>query len=606
MNIFRDRESLKIMINKITFIEQYNNTMKFVSGYYSEPYLGYIEELTDDLSEVVKSKQFDLGSKEYVTKINLGKPYRIVIRDEKSKDVSKSNVFYSGNLTIKEMIAQIFRLSNIDKEKIEKEYNKLMYSIEGYEWTDLIKHVAQLYKNGSKETKYSFYCFLQELVKRYNYLSSENNAEVTNLDEHFGTITFNDSTTKAIFSSVDSGEHHSIINNFISDTQKTRTTQDALYIVYLYKNELLTAKYFYFEPNDEMKKVLRETRVTVENKKNEAASNNLSVPSVYVDLDEEEKEHYQLEQLIRPKNIFVKLPEVYMDYPNIKFEFDKIKCLDFIKASPFKYYLTINETDVLYNPTVNRRIEIDPEYGFLFVNIRDYELRNEEYFYYIEDENGMIISDIHILRREDREIEVFEDYLLKKKDICMIEYNKKINTLMEQMRVDDKTRSFVKKLVDKISHNDSLALLDILSKEINTIPNKFDEMLSILHTLLVNQTLYSEYDKDICSELKYKAYGRTIALSSRKPNTLFQITQIGAKNENIYNEIYVNVGSDTAADFVINRNTKYCFIRAIDLDTGNISGFVLFNFPSNTSTYYVREYLVKLTEVASLGGNYTS
>ena len=170
MSIFRDRESLKMMINKITFIEQYNNIMKFVSGYYSEPYIGYIEELSDDLSEIISTKQFELGSKEYVVKVNLGKPYCIAIRDKKSTDISKSNIVYSGNLTMKEMIAQIIRSSNINKEKIEKEYNKVMYDIEKYEWIDLIEHVIELYKNAKEETKYSFYCFLQGLIKKYNYL----------------------------------------------------------------------------------------------------------------------------------------------------------------------------------------------------------------------------------------------------------------------------------------------------------------------------------------------------------------------------------------------------------------------------------------------------
>lgn len=595
-----------MMTNKITFIEQNNNIMKFVSGYYSEPYIGYIEELSDDLSEVINTKQFELGSKEYVVKVKLGKPYCIAIRDKELKDISKSNVFYSGNLTMKEMIAQVIHSSNINKEKIEKEYNKLMYDIENYEWIDLIKHVVELYKNANEETKYSFYCFLQGLIKRYNYLSSENNEEITILDEYCSTITFNDSTTKAIFSSSDTGKYHTIINNYISDTQKTRTDQDILYFVYLYKNELLAAKYFYFEPNDKIKKILRETKVITENKKNEAINNNLSVPSVYVDLDEEEKTYYQLEQLIRPRNIFIKLPEVYMDYPNIKFEFNEIKCLDFIKASPFKYYLTINETDVLYDPTVNRRIEIDPEYGFLFVNIRDYGIRNEEYFYYIEDENGTIVSDIHIFRRDDREIEGFEDYLLKKKDISTIEYNKKINTLLEQIKSDDATKSFIKKFIDKISHDDTLTLLDILSEKINTIPNKFDVMPSILYALLVNQTLCGEYNKDICPELKYKAYEKTIALSSKKPNTLFQITRTGERNENIYDEIYINVDSNTATDFTIDKKAKHCFVRAIDLDTSNISGFILLSFPNNTSTYYTREYLTKLTEVTPVGGNYTS
>ena len=594
------------MRNKIIFIEQYDNRIIFMSGYYSEPYTMFFEELSDDESDVVKSKEMELGSKEYIVKTELGKTYRVSVRSKDTNEEVESQVFYLGNLTRKETIDQIIKTYDINKENILVEYNRLLYNLDNLSWVDTINYLINAYKEADKDTKKDFYFFIQGLIERYNYFSVMNNGEHVTLDNYFGTISFLDSTDSAMFYVRSLGRENTINNIYISEIQKIKTLQEKLCEVYLRKNGLTISKLFYFEPNDVFKKEIREQLVKIKERKENAMENNLTVPSVYVDLTEEEKSLYQLEQSTYPRNVFVKLPEVYADYPNIKFEFGRIKCLDFIEASPFKYYLTINEIDILHDPRVNRRIEIDPSDEFLFVNIRDYGIRNEGYFFFIEDENGTIVSDIHVFKRNDRSIESYTDYLLKKKEMSVLDYKKKTNALLTALKADDVAKSFIRKLIDKIENNDALSLLDVFSSEINNISNKHDNLFQILNIMLVNQTMQSQYSKDICTELKYKAYARTIALSAKKENTLFLVTQIGAQKSNFFEEIYIYNSSKTAVDFTISRDTRYFFVRAIDLDTGEISGFILLNFPDQTSTYYAKEYLISLSEVKPLGGNYSS
>ena len=179
------------MSNKITFIEHYDNRIKFISGYYSEPYVAVWEELSKDNSIIIKTEEISLGSKEYIVPTEIGKTYRLIIKDKKSSEEIESHIFYSGNLTIKEIIDQIIKTRNINKEKFLKEYNKLIAEINPIEWIDLINHAMQLYVNASNEEKMSFYSLLQGLIERYNYFSSSNNGEHVLLDNYFSTILFN-------------------------------------------------------------------------------------------------------------------------------------------------------------------------------------------------------------------------------------------------------------------------------------------------------------------------------------------------------------------------------------------------------------------------------
>ena len=582
------------MSKKIIFVEQYDNKIKLLSGYCAGKYTAFWNEVTED-NKIARSVPIELGSREYILEAELDKSYSFVV---KNNDIEIEKVsLYVGKLTMKETIDQIIRTYKINIEIIRKEYNNIIKKIDELDWAGLLDIIAEYYTKEKDDKKYVFYLLLSNLIERYNYNAEYNNGKHILFDKYFDNIVFNTSIDTVLFFSKKNGKRITTENQYITTERKIKTDTDILFDVTIFKENAIISKMFYFKPCDEIKLKLQQDKIYIEEKKKEALENNLTVPSVYVDMTEQEKTWYQYEQLIRPKNIFVKLPEVYADYPNIKFEFSKTKCLDLIKASSRKYYLTINEIDVLYDKNINRRIDIDPEKDVLFVNIRDYGLRDEPYFYFIEDEDGVIISDIHIFEKKDRTLDSMTDYFLKKKEIKMLNFKKNLNQLFSDMNTEPTIKSFINQAIDKILHNDDLVLLDLFSEDILLYKNRHDNLIDILYTLLVNQTMYGDYSKDFCSELKYKAYERTIALSAQKQDVLYCITQMGAQNDSYYEESYVAETYNTAVDFRIDNNTKYCFIRAIDLETSCISGFSLFDYTNKSSDYCVREYMLGVKNI---------
>lgn len=582
-------------MSNIIFVEQYDNRIKILSDYYSEPCTAEWNKKSEDDIDSIPPVKIELGSREYILKAELNANYSLDIKEDGS--VIDSYEFYSGNLSIKEHIDQIIRMYDIDLNNTQKEYRDIVKKIESSDWIDILNFIVSLYKKATNQKKYEMFLLLDGLIDRYNYNVEYNNGKFVTLNTFDNTVSFDRPIQKILFCSTINNRQHFINNSYIKENFKTKTLQDILYGVYLYQDNRMISRLFYFEPNNEIKRLIRDNKIYIEEKKKESIENNLSDPSVYVDLTEEEKGYYQAEQLVYPKNILIKIPKAYGDYPNIKFVFEEKKCLDFIKASPLEYFLVVNEIDVLYNPSANRRIKIDPEKTSMFISIRDYGIRNEEYFYYIEDENGTIISDIHILRRDDRTIEAYEDYFLKKKEIQMLTFKKETSTTLEAIKANEETIAIIKKMIDKIQNNDELDKLDLFSSETIFLPNRYDTIADILYILSVNQTLQSDYDKDICNTLKYNPKERKIALYSKKENTLFSIIQVGVKNSNEYKEIYIAGTQGTSIDFRINLNTKTCIIRAIDLTTSKFSGFVLIEYPNKTDKYYAKEYLIELEEV---------
>lgn len=583
-------------MNNIIFVEQYDNRIKLLSEYYSEPYTASWNKINEDEVSIISSKNIDLGSREYVLGTALGENYSLSVI-ENNKEIESYN-FYTGNLTIKEHIDQIIQLYNIDMTNLQKEYRELIKKIESADWIDIFMFIFSLYQKANSEEKYRLYLLLDGLITRYNYNVECNNGKYITFDTLSSTITFDRPIKKAMFYSVNDQKRHFIINSFIEDSFKTKTLKDVIYKVYLYNDSnKMVSQFLYFEPNEEIKQIIRNNKTYVTEKQREAIENNLSVPSIYVDFIEEEKEYYQLEQIIRPQNIFIKLPKVYEDYPNIKFVFEEKKCLDFIKESSFNYFLVINEMDVLYDPIVNRRVAIDADNNYLLVNMRDYGIRNEPYFYYIEDENGTIVSDIHVLQRNDRSIETYDDYLSKKKEVRMLDLKKETNTTLQAIRSEDTVVKSVRKIIDKIQNDEELNELDLISQETIFLPSQYDTISKDLYALSVSQTLQGDYDKNICNEIKYTAKERKLALYSQKKYTMFSIIEVGAKNSYEYKETFVMGKFDTAVDFRISINTNVCIVRAIDLDTNKISGFVFIEYPNKTTKYYAKEYLIKLEGV---------
>lgn len=578
-------------MSNIIFVEQYDNRIKILSDYYSEPYTAEWNRTRKDVPPV----KIGLGSREYILKTELDTNYSL---DIKENDVIVSSYeFYSGSLSIKEYIDQIIRMYNIDLDETQKEYRDIIKKTESADWIDIFGFIVSLYKKANDQRKYEMFLLLDGLIDRYNYNVEYNNGKFITLSAFDNTVSFDRPIQKILLCSMTDNKQHFVNNSYIDESFRTKTLQDVLYKVYLYQNNRVVSQLFYFEPDNETKKLIRNNKIYIEEKKKESIENNLSDPSVYVDLTEEEKGYYQTEQLVYPKNVFVKIPEAYGDYPNIKFVFEEKKCLDFIKASPLEYFLVVNEIDVLYSPSANRRIKIDPKKTSMLVNIRDYGIRNEEYFYYIEDENGTIISDIHILRRDDRVIEVYKDYFLKKKEIQMLAFKKETSTTLQAVKTNEETIAIIKKMIDKIQNDDELDKLDLFSAETIFLPNQYDMIADILYILSINQTLQSDYDKDICNTLEYTPKERKIALYSKKEDTLFSIMQVGSKNSYKYEETYISGTQGTSIDFRIDLNTKACIIRAIDLTTGKVSGFVLIEYPNKTAKYYAKEYLIELKEV---------
>lgn len=582
-------------MSNIIFAEQYDNRIKILSDYYSEPYTAEWNRTKKDVPQNVPPVKLELGSREYILKTELNANYSLDIKE--NDIVISSYEFYSGNLSIKEHIDQIIRMYDINLDETQKEYRDIIKKTESADWIDIFNFIVSLYKKANNQQKYEMFLLLDGLIDRYNYNVEYNNGKIVTLNAFDNTVSFDRPIQKILFCSAIDNRQHFVNNSYIEETFKTKTLQDVLYKVYLYQDNRVISQLFYFEPDNETKKLIRNNKIYIEEKKKESIENNLSDPSVYVDLTEEEKGYYQTEQLVYPKNVFVKIPRAYGDYPNIKFVFEEKKCLDFIKASPLEYFLVVNEIDVLYSPSTNRRIKIDPEKTSMFVNIRDYGIRNEEYFYYIEDENGTIISDIHILRRDDRTIETYEDYFLKKKEIQMLAFKKETGTTLQAVKANEETIAIIKKMIDKVQNNNELDKLDLFSTETIFLPNQYDTIADILYILSINQTLQSDYDKDICNTLKYNSKERKIALYSKKEDTLFSIMQVGSKNSYEYEEIYIAGIQGTSVDFRIDSNTKACIIRAIDLTTSKVSGFVLIEYPNKAAKYYAKEYLIELKEV---------
>lgn len=585
-------------MNDIIFIEQYDNRIKLLSNYCSNQYSFYtasLDKISADGLSIESSKNIDLGSREYVLKTNLDTNYYFSVK--KNGTEIESYPLYTGKLTIKEHIDQIIQVYNIDMSNMQKEYREIVKKTETAEWSEIFAQIILLYKKVNGQEKYKIFLLLEGLINRYNYNTEYHNGNFIELCTYDSTLKFNRPIDRAFFCSVADGNRHFIINSYIDDFYKTKTLQDTLYRIYLYNKNKIVSSIYYFEPNNAVKKFIRNDKIYTEEKKREAIENNLFVPSVYVNLTEEEKIFYQFEQLVRPKNIFVKLPNIYEEYPNIKFVFEDIKCLDFIKESSFDYFLVINEEDVLCSSNASRRIKIDLNKNSMLVNIHDYGIRNEAYFYYIEDEKGTVISDVHVFKRDDRSVNIYEDYSLKKKEIQMIEFKKETNTVLNAIKTSEENIGIIRKMIDKIEHDNELSKLDIFSTEVIFIANQYDIMADTVYALSINQTIQSDYDKDICDKLKYSSKERKIALYSKVKSTLFSIIQIGDKNSYEYTETYVLGKQDASIDFKINIDTRICVVRGINLNTNMISGFVLIEYPSKTAKYYAKEYLIELEEV---------
>ena len=546
--------------------------------------------------------------------IFLGNYYNLpdlVIQDTRTKkftiykDIAKSNrkdnVFYFPCFTIDNLIYGEYIIYAFNSET--KEYSipinititgatksrmlKMAAEFSGYKNNQTIEYFSETltgddnyilkilneYKKAkTKENKFLFAELLQNFVKILNTrIKGFNvNTNLFYLDNDSGILHTSPEANNILKIDIETKQPVTIFCSPSQFEYQFSVCENKLFLyVELNKENLPINLFFSFTPTIEINNQIKEKRIKYLKEYNQTLEVELSYPEHYFNFTDKEKKYILLLSKIQPSPPLLSTPSIELYDRNIIFYFDEEELKLFDKW-PQSLQLAYVETELSLSKDYVKHIGIvDREMEFQFT---DLDLIDEDYFYWIEDINGHILSNVGIIPCDkNTPIEINENidpFWIYKYNDHLIPYTINNHNDVSQILTEISAAFLSTANCSIVNYYHKLILETIKQRKIGLIP-------SMIRTVMEDRIVYNNYrviffNNPILTRNKDK----TITMPMMG-NAMFVFESYTKDNEFVYDIIKSNSLDNIEYEF---NNCQYGIIWAFDSFTYTLSGFVLLDY----------------------------
>lgn len=322
---------------------------------------------------------------------------------------------------------------------------------------------------------------------------------------------------------------------------------------------------------------------------------NVDYPNSYMDFSDNERELLALVDKLTPIQPLIKEPTLAYDVGIITVQ---VKDIALLIALNKDFYLSIREPELALDPNDQRRIKISgEEFQFYASSLM---IVDENYLYWIEDANGMILSPVKLFSLSSI------DYSDGTIEMPKVEFNERIRQLAlynySSHLIPYLANNFTeyKELIMnafKSAETDESTGVEDLSKTILKLlclRQNYSKLRACIRAMMEDRTIYGNYLVEfLASPVRFKYKENTVVMPP-KQNCLF-----------VFDKYTTDQGLETTYIMSqINAATEYRFydcdygvIWCIDTDTYKTSGFILLDFSTKQLEPYSYKFLIDELEV---------
>lgn len=464
---------------------------------------------------------------------------------------------------------------------------------------DMISFLFDKYNEVAEENKEKTARLLIEYIALVNRRLQNEFLTPTEMtpDKESGVIPLDDLCSRLLRYDLINGKVEQIPKQIMQTEFKPQESEDSLYLyVQISDRGIPVNFYISFTPSHEILNELRTEKIARDEQYQRALEKTISYPKNYLSFTDTERPLLSVIENIQPSISLLKAPRLYPEYGECHAQFDE-DTLKMLSLWPDRFYLAINEPDMALESESRRRIRI-PGRDFSFYR-DELSLAGEDYLYWVEDEIGIIYSDIKVLqmRQTDNILGVEED-------------SEKTQELNERLRLlniykyAEHLQSFVQAEYPQSSESvkNGISACEV-DDEIDTsnmgekilryacIPEFRGRFVDLALAVLKDRLIYGRYIVDFFgTSIKVNANSDTVALP---PSKLSDVTyKIEKFNINGNHSLeYVKAERMTAIDYRF-FNTSFAVVSAIDMGSGRTSGFLLLDFENETPKVIIKKFLM--------------
>ena len=589
--------------NTILPVDVYGDTVKmiFCGDYFDHKYI--IAENTrtkEKLSSVVSDDDL------YTDSLYKYKCYDF------SKLPEGEYVFYTSNnedsrssgikLTVTQedkdaILLRAIDLYNIRNDSAVREYcNKVKND------NDIILDIFKKYKNTENEKDkqdyaYALYGYIDILNTRTKKLSLTSTKFY--IDSDTNSFEFEPNCQYVLRFDIGRNKIDKFEKAILNESYTVLEEDDSLYVYFEFNERGLISNYtLSFVPNNSIRTAIKKAKMDIEKTYQRALERTVDYPLAYLTFSDKELEFISIIDKLRLDVPLFKVPDLSYEYGYIKITppEEYAKLFDLIADN---LYLAINEPE--YCLQDNRRR----------VQMRSYEftqyvdklgLGAEPYIYWLESENGTIVSDIKVIdlssdiepidilydsgfnKDLNERIRKFDIYHYKKHLIPYIY----INAYDKNSMLDDAI-----KICDEDEISDSPNIARHILEQNFTKNNLFD-FEELAEAVMEDKFVYGRINQYMFSDPIYYRYKKNTIVLPIAKNVVYHIEMFNL--EDGYHDEYIPSSSTTTKEYRFD-GEEYAFVSALNINTMQTSGFIMLNFSKHSLRADTKKFMIEKAEV---------
>lgn len=373
----------------------------------------------------------------------------------------------------------------------------------------------------------------------------------------------------------------------LTNKQLMSMRDDTLYLyVEVDDNGLPMSQQIVFVPSYEIRNKLVQKEIErIENYK-AAIETTIEYPASYLEFSEQEREYITLIDKLQPDTAWVTAPKLTIESAYISAEINNDD-KPFFSVVGEDLYLAFSETELCLVENNQRTIPLPRSTRFL---MDDLNMLDEDYFYWIENGQGKIISDIRLFNpaRDD-----YNDFNNRVRLLFLSKYQDHLLPYASVKHGD--SVQDIKEAVSSCIEEDDVSISNLHTKVLERLctSKKMRQFSDFAMCMEEDHTLYGDYYVQFFDgPVRYKYKQDTIVLPPGE-GILYRIDVYNFDSHKTY---YIPCEYFTAIEHRF-YDDEYAVISAINMDDMKMSGFILLDYSASNIRANVYQFLVNTAEV---------
>lgn len=317
-----------------------------------------------------------------------------------------------------------------------------------------------------------------------------------------------------------------------------------------------------------------------------AIETTIEYPASYLEFSEQEREYITLIDKLQPYTAWVTAPKITIESMYISAEINSDD-KPFFSIAGDDLYLAFSETELCLIEGNQRTVPLPRSTRFF---MDDLNMLDEDYFYWIENGQGKILSDIRLFNPSSDD---YDDFNERVRLLFLSKYQDHLIPYATAKHSD--SMQAIKDAVASLVENDDVSISNLHTSVLNYLctSKRMRQFPDIAICVEEDHVLYGDYyTKFFDAPIRYKYKQDTIVLPPGE-NILYRIDtyKFGSRKT-----VYIPCKERTAIEHRF-YSEEFAIISAINMKDMKMSGFILLDFSASNIRANVYQFLMDTAEV---------